>query len=415
MPGNGTLTVSAIQRSEFFSQLRLLTSDALHSTRQHGLILLDIDAFRFVNASGGVEAGDYLIEQLSACLCEQIKHGHICGSLGGGCFAILLPNTEYSDVCDLASELLVFVSKREFFWQESTFSVTISAGLTLLLDSDSNESVAFSRAETALYKAKRQGGNCVVFIGADVKAGESLAEFWAPKIHHAFLHDGFQFWSQPVIDPHSRDIVLTDISYTLESGSRYIPASEFNQELVLLGMSVTLDRWLIRKFRDHLLRCGENSMGSRYVFALSAESVKAREFWRFLGSEFFEYPLLGKALVLSLPYRLLHNDIETMIEFIECFDSADVMILLDDFGTGLDSLLQLNRLKVDYVRIAGELLNGPPEVCSILSDFIRASGKQSIGVGADSESALEGLNTLGFDLVQGALLAPRLLASADVY
>jgi diguanylate cyclase (GGDEF)-like protein len=217
------LNTDVLKRKDFFSKLGLLTKDALHSTRQHGLIILDIDAFRFVNARSGYTAGDHLINLLEQHLMRLLPYGDIGANLGAGSFAILIPNAELIEIKALECSLRQSVREREFRWQEKTFYITLSSGATMLLDSDDDESVSFSRAELALFQAKQQGNDCMKFAHAPKPTADVPISSWASKIQYAFLHDGFRLWVQPVIDTASNQAILIDVSYTLDVDGKPVP------------------------------------------------------------------------------------------------------------------------------------------------------------------------------------------------
>ncbi len=405
IPING----SVIDRQAFLAQLTRLTNDALHSTRQHGLIVVDIDALRFVNASNGFAAGDYLLKLMSDHLVSMMQHGYIAAYLDAGSFGILLPNTEYEDLCQLAETLVESVRRREFHWQDRVFHITLSAGATMLRDSDGDASEVFARAEIALFRAKREGGNCMRF-GVDVDAGgEELAVSWAPKIHYAFLHDGFHLWCQPVVSLDSREVELLDVSYTLDVNGNAIAAEDFRSELVALGMSITLDRWLIRKLRAIVLTAHARGDHKRYLFKVSAESVKAAEFWRFLNAEITQHPVLCKAVILALPHNVLCDAFESMKSFVDKLHEMGAVLALDDYGAGLDSLLQLRHLSVEYVRFLPEILAAydSSDRASVLASLVRAEGKRAIASGVDTEADLLRVRENGFVLGQGGLLPKR--------
>lgn len=398
---------AVIKRQVFFDQLKLLTNDALHSTRQHGLIVLDIDALRFVNASCGFMAGDYLLGQVSELLAGIIQPGHIVGHMGGGNFAILLPNTEHNDVLELASLALESISQRDFCWQDTLFNITLSAGATLLLDNDGDESVALARAESGLFDAKRQGHNCFRFCDAPEPVDEIAVSGWAPRIHHAFLHDGFHLWYQPVRSADSSQAKLFDISCTCDVDGQAVPLDIFQDELATLGMAVTLDRWLLRRLRDYLTGGQALANHNKFMFTLSADSVKAAEFRRFLVLELVEHPALRSVLVLALPHRELCEDAATMHDFITEFKNLGVTMALAGYGAGVDSLLQLRELAVDYVRPCAELFDsaaaGNTDTISVLAALIRSEGKQAIAMGANTERDLKTLREAGYALALGEL------------
>lgn len=126
------------------------------------LIMLDIDYFKFVNDRHGHPVGDKLLVQISALLSQNIrKYDTIC-RLGGEEFLILLPQTDLDEAVAVAHKLLNVISSQPFVINDKTVSITTSIGVSRLnKDADASLIEQYTHVDTALYKAKRDGRNCV--------------------------------------------------------------------------------------------------------------------------------------------------------------------------------------------------------------------------------------------------------------
>ncbi len=113
------------------------------------LIIFDIDYFKEVNDKKGHKAGDRVLKKVTHIVRWQLRSSDIIIRWGGDEFILLL----YSD--DSASP---GIAERIRACIEEETEVTISAGVSRL-KGDEDFSLAFDRADEALYKAKEAGRN----------------------------------------------------------------------------------------------------------------------------------------------------------------------------------------------------------------------------------------------------------------
>ena len=125
-----------------------------------GMIMMDIDHFKKINDTYGHSVGDKFLQALVECTLGCIRISDMVFRYGGEEFIILLPETDSPGVLRLAKRVRRRVEKLETRLQEKIVPMTISLGITTLRETDDEKSF-FSRADEALYKAKREGRNCI--------------------------------------------------------------------------------------------------------------------------------------------------------------------------------------------------------------------------------------------------------------
>lgn len=127
-------------------------------------MIIDIDHFKQLNDNGGHALGDEAILKFTEATHETIRVVDIFGRMGGDEFAIALPDTDDREALVLAERLKEKVSKLTIQNSLHSSQMTISIGLaTFPSHGDISESVnkLLSRADKALYEAKRGGRNLV--------------------------------------------------------------------------------------------------------------------------------------------------------------------------------------------------------------------------------------------------------------
>lgn len=122
-----------------------------------GIIILDIDHFKLVNDTYGHQVGDQVLIELVGILNKNVRGQDILGRWGGEEFLIILPDTSLEDATVLAERLRQVVADKSF---TTAGQVTISIGVSAF-NADSSPEAIVSRADAALYQAKKLGRNRV--------------------------------------------------------------------------------------------------------------------------------------------------------------------------------------------------------------------------------------------------------------
>jgi diguanylate cyclase len=123
--------------------------------------LLDVDNFKKINDSKGHAIGDAALQHLVTVARECLRSQDALARYGGEEFVIVLPDTPLDMGVDIMRRLQRQLSARFFLADHEKFLITFSAGVAQL-QPDENGSAAISRADKAMYLAKRAGKNRVL-------------------------------------------------------------------------------------------------------------------------------------------------------------------------------------------------------------------------------------------------------------
>ena len=121
------------------------------------VVMYDIDHFKAVNDTHGHQVGDRVLVGLCRIVAGRIRQTDVLARWGGEEFMILAPNCGGQQAFELAEKLRRLIE--EFVFAE-VGTVTCSFGVAQFQDSDTAETLT-SRADAALYAAKRAGRNRV--------------------------------------------------------------------------------------------------------------------------------------------------------------------------------------------------------------------------------------------------------------
>ncbi|MBT3879696.1 MAG: diguanylate cyclase [Candidatus Scalindua sp.] len=155
------LTELSNRRSFSTDALRLLQL-AIRHKKKLSCAMLDIDFFKKVNDTYGHDFGDKVLIAVAKASRNQLRKTDLLARFGGEEFCFLFAETDLNGAALIAERIRLAISKLEFHFEKIRFSVTVSIGVSGLLDSNDNMENMIKRSDTSLYKAKENGRNRIV-------------------------------------------------------------------------------------------------------------------------------------------------------------------------------------------------------------------------------------------------------------
>jgi diguanylate cyclase (GGDEF)-like protein len=115
-----------------------------------GVVVCDINGLKHVNDTRGHAAGDQLIKDACAMICDYFKHGAVY-RIGGDEFVVLLQGKGYETMREVMAEL-----NRQVEANIKKNTVVISAGYSVLKQGDQQLRDIFDRADRMMYERKKE-------------------------------------------------------------------------------------------------------------------------------------------------------------------------------------------------------------------------------------------------------------------
>jgi diguanylate cyclase (GGDEF)-like protein len=160
----------------FFSELRREAERSKIINRPFCVLMMDIDHFKNVNDTYGHLTGSKTLEEIGDSIIKCLRSGDAAARFGGEEFAAFLLDAEVGQAMVAAERIRKEIEERDFSVirqgkANEMHRVTISLGIAAFPDDSSDPIELVEMADSALYRAKREGRNRVCIYGA-IDAGD---------------------------------------------------------------------------------------------------------------------------------------------------------------------------------------------------------------------------------------------------
>jgi len=150
----------------FFSELRREAERAKQERRVFCVLMMDIDFFKKVNDTYGHLTGSKSLEEIGLCITQNLRVGDAAARFGGEEFAAFLLDAELTQGLVAAERIRSEIENYKFSVirqskPSETHHITISIGVAVFPSDSSDPIELIEHADSALYRAKREGRNRV--------------------------------------------------------------------------------------------------------------------------------------------------------------------------------------------------------------------------------------------------------------
>ncbi|MEK7207070.1 MAG: EAL domain-containing protein [Pseudomonadota bacterium] len=393
--------------------------------RAAGVLFLDLDRFKTINDSLGHSVGDRLLKVVADRLLSCVREGDTVARIGGDEFVVLLDDmAQPQDVALIAQKVLAsFVQPFRVDVQEAEggvqeFFFTTSIGISLYPGDGEDAQALLKNADTAMYRAKKQGGNSYRFFTAemDLRARKSLSLEHA--LHGALERQEVELHYQPQIDIVTKKVIGVEALLRWNRpGQGLMAPADFTPLLEEIGLIVPVGAWVLRtacaqyqtwrKAGLHVPRAAVN---------LSVRQLRHERFVDSVVEALADTGMEPGCLEFEVTESAVMQQLEASLEALRRVRALGVRLSMDDFGTGYSSLSHLKLLPVDTVKIDRSFIRDVPAdendsaIVRAVIALARTLGLDVIAEGVETKEQLEFLRTHGCNAMQGYLFSHPLPA-----
>ncbi len=120
------------------------------------LLYLDLDGFKEANDRGGHVTGDLVLCEVATRLQQAVRQGDLLARIGGDEFVVLLPSCQDAAAARKVADMLRDRLRSPFMLPDGELKLDASFGIANFPADGSDPNILLSRADQAMYAAKRE-------------------------------------------------------------------------------------------------------------------------------------------------------------------------------------------------------------------------------------------------------------------
>lgn len=400
---------------------RMLFKERLHEagqrSRQTGrslaLLHIDLDRFKLINDSLGLEVADQILRNMAQRLSEQLAEADTLARLAADEFVVLFDQySNLSSLSRLASQLLAKL-RAPMTVDGHELVISASIGISLLPDNARDVSALITQANMAMQHAKHLGGDSFQFYTDNLQASTLERLQLENQLRKAIDTGQLEVFYQPKLDLSLDSLQAAEALVRwrhpergLVSPAEFIPLAE---ETGLIG---AIGEFVLRRAASQAREWRDMGLGDiRVSVNVSVHQLRQGNLTSLVHSVLEETGLPPQLLELELTESQLLDNVESVLYTLNQLRLLGVKLAIDDFGTGYSSLSYLKRLPVDYLKIDRTFvrdLTEDGEDAAITRAIIAMAHSLELKVvaeGVEEQQQLDFLKLQGCDEIQGFLIS----------
>jgi diguanylate cyclase (GGDEF)-like protein len=371
------------------------------------LIYLDCDQFQLINASLGHEVGNQVLQALAERLFSLAEGNDLLARIGEDEFCLLLPAVSTPDVVHQRIQRILNILEAPFIVNGYEVFVTASMGVAFGNQPHQNGSELLQDADTAVYKAKRQGRRGQVEIFDSGLHQLALARLKLENdLRRALLKDEFVVFYQPIYALHPQEIVAFEALVRWQHPERgMVSPGEFIPCIEQTGLIIPIGKLVLRKACEQLKQWQQlSSIPLVMSVNLSVRQFSHPYLLEDVAEILEETGVPPTQLKLEITESALAENPDDAIRLIQQLRNLQIQISIDDFGTGYSSLSYLNQFPVDTLKIDRSFINNieqNPEIVRAIITLGHALNMNIVAEGIESKKQADYLHSLNCNFGQG--------------
>lgn len=374
---------------------------------------MEIDGHQRLQRELGISLVEDGIKQLASYIADVLGADVPLGRIREDAFVCVVSGQQSEAGIAEATTLVDGVSKAIFETDEGSFTCTLSVGITPITELATSVDASLDTCQRAIEElhAEQPEGGAVCLSAAnenreDAVLDESDVEAVSRQM---FESGGFEVLFQPVVPLHGHPEHFYSTVVQVRSERRKTPLpDDFLSSVRKTPVGLEFDRRMLRDAAGRLAAKKVSAPFTRLFFDVGDATLVDESFPSWLKGLVNELGLSGEDIVPQIRETSIGRQLGKVSAIAEQFGHNSFRIALSHFGLAVNPMATLNKIKVDFVRMDGMLVDKAcreaKELDSLLELIatVKASGCRVIVPDVSSTGVIPSLWQARVDLLEGA-------------
>ena len=375
------------------------------------IISVDLDHFKQINDCYGHAIGDAYLKHIAGLLTSRLRGMDTVARMGGDEFTIILSEVDTVKSAGLVGKSLLRALNRPSTISGYTFQPSASLGIALFPDHGASMDDVWRCADTAMFRAKRAGGNRSIVAGPDpctpADDNAALDMHLRDILNRGRLRLHYQFHYSSNGKHRGMEALLRfpDVGHTHTSTDRLIARAEDNGMIYPIGLCVIEEA--CRQLKEWT-KAGVPPI--RLAVNVSPSQLMRKEFSSDVAASLSKWNINPANLEMEITEKAI-IDSDGICNQMSELCAMGVRFIVDNFGTSYSSLQHLHRLPISALKIDRSLVrhiynpSGSYPMINAIIALGHGMNMEVTAAGVEHEDQRIVLARLGCDGMQGYLFA----------
>ena len=372
---------------------------------EFALFSVDIDKFRLINDSYGIDEGNKLLHIVGDVLKEIVPKDSCVKRYQADVFSVVLPYDDDQQLIDFMTDMTAAVNAKS----NIPTHVAFTFGIYKIIDRELPIRLMCDRARAAKrqLKGSASASNYALYddtIRLKLREQAEIEE----RMEEALENREFVMFLQPQVDVKTRKIYGAEALVRWNNPSKGIMVPfQFLELFESNGFIVKLDRYMWEEACKYLRNLKERGIDLPIAVNISRAHIGATDLTQVFTDLVKKYDISPKNLELEITENLFMDDVHELFDQMSSLKQNGFSIHMDDFGSAYSSLNMLRNAPVDTLKIDkfffDEIMTTERGRIIVESSVRMAKqlGLLTIAEGVEKQEQLDFLAAIGCDIVQG--------------
>lgn len=336
-------------RRQFDEAFRRALATVPTAPEAHAVLMLDLNGFKKVNDVHGHPVGDQVLIHVGARLLRAVRDGDLVARLGGDEFVILARNVAGAEgAASIALRVIECLAEPV---QTGGLRHAIGTAIGIALSPQDGETAEdlLRKADVALYRAKAERRSALRFFEAEMDARLKERADLERALRQDWSGPSFVLKYQPVVGIQGAQVGgFEAVPLWRHAELGQIGSDRFTPVAEEAGLLTDLTD---RLFREACLSAAAWPADVRLSFSLPGALLSDPTFGLRLLASLAATGLSPTRLDLEVDEGALIRDLDAAEALLGPLRQAGVAIVAAHFGTGYSDLRNLQKLKLDRIKI----------------------------------------------------------------
>ena len=403
-------------RLMFEDALQKTVKEAVKTSSQFVIFLIDLDNFKFFNDQYGHLVGDKMVAEIGNRLNTMIRDIDLAARLDGDEFVVLHKELADQEAVEETARRIMQIATSPYEYRGFTLKAAVSVGISRFpLDVHSGQDEEMmgeeivNNASVALQEAKSNGKNQYKLFNETMRSRLTARIRLEQDLKLALVEGQFEVYYQPKVNIHTRQITGAEALVRWRHPEKgFISPELFVPVAEEAGMIIELGEWILRtacKETRKIHKLGYDTLN--IAVNISAVQFTDGNLLPMVSKALNDTKLAPGWLELEITESAVMHDPEEVINSLHELSRFGMRLAIDDFGTGYSSLAYLKRFPVDTLKIDRAFItdissdNDDVAIVEAVLGLGKHFNMKVVAEGVEDEEQLKFLQSQGCDIAQG--------------